>query len=342
MPSFLVGRQAAPEPVGAGGEVEAGGPVLAPGRFRRPPAADSPPPSRWRLRLCGSSPWLLSSTITSPAATLGRESVKLYSTRFDAEPGYAGVRFGFGRRRRGRARRGRGSGRRAERRRRRCGLAAPPVAHADAPPHLALALDLLDDPLRVPLPGAVGGRRALAGPTGRARAPAPARSQRARTSAAATPPRPAHAFTSVGRAKPEAPGMIGAGVVAEPLLQQRAVHAAEVAGRAQVVVGVEFGQAGELADHLALRFGADHEGAAGGAVVGAGGAVLLRPAAELAPHLDHHPVVRGRAPRGRAGRRAAPRRSRAGCGRGRPPGRRGCRSRRRRGSSPPASAARRR
>ena len=53
---------------------------------------------------------------------------------------------------------------------------------------------------------------------------------------------------------------------------------------------VEVGEAGEFADHLALGLGADHEGAAGGAVVGPGRAVLLRPAPELAPHLDQDAV----------------------------------------------------
>ena len=87
-------------------------------------------------------------------------------------------------------------------------------------------------------------------------------------------------------------------VHAEPLLEQRAVDAAEVRRVAKVVVLVEHGQAGELADHLARHPRADQEARARRAVVRAR-AVLLRPAAELAPDVDDHAVVDPRASRSR-------------------------------------------
>ena len=80
-------------------------------------------------------------------------------------------------------------------------------------------------------------------------------------------------------------------VEAEPLLEQRDVDAAEVGGRLEVAVGVEpVREAGELADHPAGRSRADQERGAGGAVVGAVRAVLLRAAAELRPDEREHAV----------------------------------------------------
>ena len=99
-----------------------------------------------------------------------------------------------------------------------------------------------------------------------------------------------HQATNAGRVNEEAFGMIWAGVHAQPLLQQRAVDAAEVGGVPQVVVLVEHRESGELADHLALRLRSDQEAGAGRAVVGAG-SVLLGPAAELAPHVHEHAVL---------------------------------------------------
>ena len=99
----------------------------------------------------------------------------------------------------------------------------------------------------------------------------------------------AHQPISAGRANEPASGITARGVDAEPLLDDRAVEAAEVRGGAQVVVGVELAEARELADHLAADLGADHERGAAGAVVGAG-VVLLRAAAELRPDQGEHAV----------------------------------------------------
>src|SRR3954471_8011422 len=75
----------------------------------------------------------------------------------------------------------------------------------------------------------------------------------------------------------------------EPVAEQRAVEAAEVARGAQVAVGVELREPRELADHRARGARADPQADAGRAVVGAG-AVLLRPAPELRPHEREHAV----------------------------------------------------
>src|SRR3954467_12733054 len=76
----------------------------------------------------------------------------------------------------------------------------------------------------------------------------------------------------------------GRGVRAEPLLEQRAVDAAEVRGRLQVAVVVEaVREARELADHLAAGAGADQERRPGRPGGGAGAAVLLAAAPELRP-----------------------------------------------------------
>src|SRR5215211_9069770 len=80
-------------------------------------------------------------------------------------------------------------------------------------------------------------------------------------------------------------------VVAEPLLEQRAVDLAEIGRRPQVAVAVEpVGEAGELADHRSAGPRADQEGRAGRAVVGAVAAVLLAAPAELRPDEGEHPV----------------------------------------------------
>ena len=80
-------------------------------------------------------------------------------------------------------------------------------------------------------------------------------------------------------------------VDAEPLLEDRGVDGAEVGRRDQVAVAVEAaGDAGELADLLAVDLRADQEPDPGRAVVGAGGGVLGGAAAELRPDLDQHAV----------------------------------------------------
>ena len=80
--------------------------------------------------------------------------------------------------------------------------------------------------------------------------------------------------------------------MAEPLLEQRAVEASEVGGFLQISERVEPGrEAHPFADHRTGSVGADHEPEAGGAVVGAGGGVLQRPAAELRPHDGQHAIV---------------------------------------------------
>ena len=75
MPGFLVAVEAAPEPVACRREVEVGFRLARAAGHRDSQRFGASPPSSWRLRLCGSSPWLLSSTITSPAVTSGRERV---------------------------------------------------------------------------------------------------------------------------------------------------------------------------------------------------------------------------------------------------------------------------
>src|SRR5438034_883961 len=79
------------------------------------------------------------------------------------------------------------------------------------------------------------------------------------------------------------------GVGAEPLLEQRGVHAAEVGGRAEVAVVVEVVDARELADHLAAGARADQEARARRAVVGTA-AVFLGSPAELRPDEREHAV----------------------------------------------------
>ena len=149
----------------------------------------------------------------------GGRGCSSYSTALTPRRG-AGRRFFGGRRC------GAGGGRRRRRRRGRGGCGSQVhQCFVRARPGAAWPwrLHVLDDALRVPLPGAASAaRRGAPRRRGaeRHRATISAASASARIAPAAAP----HAFTSVGRAKPEAPGMIGAGVVPEPLLEQRAVH----------------------------------------------------------------------------------------------------------------------
>src|SRR5829696_2200570 len=76
-----------------------------------------------------------------------------------------------------------------------------------------------------------------------------------------------------------------AGPDVEPPVEQRGVDAAEV-GRVLQVTVVEVCQRRVPAVDAALYFAADDEHRAGGAVVGAGGAVLAHATAELAE--AHH------------------------------------------------------
>src|SRR5204863_3266413 len=78
------------------------------------------------------------------------------------------------------------------------------------------------------------------------------------------------------------------GLGRKPLLEQRAVQAAEVRGRAQVAGRVEARarrEAGELADQALPDVLADDERGSRRAMIGAG-AVLRRAAPELAPQRD--------------------------------------------------------
>ena len=90
-----------------------------------------------------------------------------------------------------------------------------------------------------------------------------------------------------------APGMIGAASWPSHCSSSDAVERPEVGGRAQVAERVEAaGEARPLADHRARRRGVPiTNAAAGGAVVGAGGGVLLRAATELRPDERDHAVV---------------------------------------------------
>ena len=110
------------------------------------------PSASWRLRLWGSSPWLSSSTIASPAVRLGRERTNLNSDGFDAEPAdrrpfFARLLAAGGQRRRGGCEAG---GRRGA-------DAGPPVPDPHHPADPAVAANVLDDSLCVALPGATGG-----------------------------------------------------------------------------------------------------------------------------------------------------------------------------------------
>ena len=214
-------------------------------------------------------------------------------------------------------------------------VAGPPVARG-LTRQLAGALDVLDDPLRAEVPAAFASARAPSGSSRRVRAPRASE-------------RESHG--AVGRliglhqrrpGEVRGPGDDLGRVLSEPLLQQRAVHPPEVAGHPQVVV---------------LRRGSPGRG-----IRRPFRPCALEPITKAQPaapwSVPSEPFSSGRRPnslhisirtrsarprpRGRAGRRAALRRFRAGCGPGRPPGRRGCRSRRRPGPSPLASAARRR
>src|SRR5207253_8687202 len=85
-------------------------------------------------------------------------------------------------------------------------------------------------------------------------------------------------------------------VGAEPLLEQCRIDGAEVGGRTEIPLVVEpAADAGELALQVAVDARADDEADSGRSVVGAGRAVLARPAAELRPDVDEHTV--GDAPR---------------------------------------------
>ena len=256
-------------------------------------------PSGLTTRLCGSSPLFRSSILTLPVPTSGRDSVSensLAATETKLGSGGAVGGGSCGSRRRGRSQR-----------------------------------------IHQALRGRTRGRALNFARFARfscLRDAAPAGMPRAATATRARSAKPAR------RIRPPVPGARRGRVRddrrrvhLEPLLQQRAVDAAEVRGVAQVVVLVEEASPGKFADHLALRLRADQEAGAGRAVVGAG-AVLLGPAPELAPHVHEHAVLRASAPRGRAGRRAGCRRSRAGRPAGCRAGSSGCRSRRPRSPRP--------
>ena len=101
--------------------------------------------------------------------------------------------------------------------------------------------------------------------------------------------------------RPAAPGMIAVGSSPEPLLEQRAVHAAEVAS---VQPGCRprrgWRGPGTRRPSCPLAVRADDEARSPAAPWSVPArAVLLGPAAELAPHLDQHPVVEAAASRSR-------------------------------------------
>ena len=101
--------------------------------------------------------------------------------------------------------------------------------------------------------------------------------------------RPAPHRTSTGRANVDGVRDDPGGVDAEPLLQQRAVDGAEVGGVRRLSSSSSVARPGNSPTMLPVACVPISEREAGGAVVGAA-AVLLRPAAELAPHVDQHAV----------------------------------------------------
>ena len=121
----------------------------------------------------------------------------------------------------------------------------------------------------------------------------------------------------------------GAGVLVEPLLEQRAVDAAEVDVHRWLPLTSSSAQRRELADHAAVDAAADQQRGAGGAVVGAVGAVLLARGGRTPTRRAPARGGRRRAPRGRPGTRPASRPPAGSrCRRSRP-GSSGCRTARR-------------
>ena len=263
------------------------------GRSRRSVASGECVPSGLTTRLCGSSPLLRSSTVTAPVPTSGRESVSENSrAATETKRGGAGVP-GVGvwaGPSRARVRPGSVTGPGPTPSRRSSGPAGGQPARARQDACAASPLPAVAAPC---LLAGLGGAR-LGGRGARAAASPAAASDGQREGGErgrhGHRPEGHQAATSAGRANDEAFGMIESRVHAEPLLEQRAVDAAEVGGVAQVVVVVERREPRELADHLAARLRSDHEARAGRAVVGAR-AVLVGPAAELAPHVHEHAVL---------------------------------------------------